>query len=121
MTEFNKPTQEKDWDALAEKQLASIKRAMKISSEAAAVRAAHKAMTEFNDTGWGYSVNQEIARMAQDREKLLNMDRNKIIEEVLQLIKELRPAIMPLEGMGRGKATHEWFDILVKNIEEMKK
>jgi len=38
----------------------------------------------------------------------------------LQLIKELRPAIMPLEGMGRGKATHEWFDILVKHIEEMK-
>ena len=26
MTEFNKPTQEKDWDALAEEQLASIKR-----------------------------------------------------------------------------------------------
>jgi len=28
---------------------------------------------------------------------------------------------MPLESMGRGKATHEWFDILVKDIEEMKK
>jgi len=40
---------------------------------------------------------------------------------VLQLIKELRPAIKPLEGMGRGKATHEWFDLLVKHIEEMKK
>lgn len=36
----------------------------------------------------------------------------------LQLIKELRPAIMPLEGMGKGKSTHEWFDILVKDIEE---
>ena len=41
MTEFNKPTQEKDWDALAEKQLASIKRDMKIIVEAAAVRAAY--------------------------------------------------------------------------------
>jgi len=47
--------------------------------------------------------------------------RNDTINEVLQLIKELRPAIMPLEGMGRGKATQEWFDILVKQIEEMKK
>jgi len=42
-------------------------------------------------------------------------------EAVLQLIKELRPAVLPLEGMGRGKATQEWFDILVKHIEEMKK
>ena len=41
MTEFNKPTQEKDWDALAEKQLASIKRDMKIIVETAAVRAAY--------------------------------------------------------------------------------
>jgi hypothetical protein len=35
-------------------------------------------------------------------------------QTILQLIKELRPAINPLGG----KATHEWFDILVKNIEE---
>jgi hypothetical protein len=42
------------------------------------------------------------------------------LDSVIQAIKELRPAIMPLEGMGRGKATHEWFDILVKGIEEMK-
>ena len=39
-------------------------------------------------------------------------------ERILQLIKELRPAINPLEGMGKGKTTHEWFDILVKDIEE---
>ena len=43
------------------------------------------------------------------------------LDSVIQAIKELRPAIMPLEGMGRGKATQEWFDILVKAIEEMKK
>jgi hypothetical protein len=36
----------------------------------------------------------------------------------LQLIKEIRPAIKPLEGMGKGKTTHEWFDILVAAIEE---
>jgi hypothetical protein len=40
------------------------------------------------------------------------------LQTILQLIKELRPAIKPLEGMGKGKTTHEWFDILVKNIEE---
>ena len=38
--------------------------------------------------------------------------------KILQLIKELRPAINPLDGMGKGKTTHEWFDILVKDIEE---
>ena len=36
----------------------------------------------------------------------------------LQLIKELRSAIKPLDGMGKGKTTNEWFDILVKDIEE---
>ena len=49
-----------------------------------------------------------------------NPPRNDVIDEVLQLIKELRPAVLPLEGMGRGKATQEWFDILVKHIWEMK-
>jgi hypothetical protein len=39
-------------------------------------------------------------------------------KRILQLIKELRPAIKPLDGMGKGKTTHEWFDILVKDIEE---
>jgi hypothetical protein len=39
-------------------------------------------------------------------------------ERTLQLIKELRPAIKPLEGMGKGKTTDEWFDILVKDIAE---
>ena len=39
-------------------------------------------------------------------------------ETFLQLIKELRPAIKPLDGMGKGKTTNEWFDILVQDIEE---
>ena len=43
------------------------------------------------------------------------------LESVMQAIKELRPAIMPLENMGRGKDTQAWFDILVEGIREMKK
>ena len=66
--------------------------------------------------------NAEI-RVTELKKRLdvLNASRNDTINEVLQLIKELRPAIMPLEGMGRGKATQEGFDILAKHIEEMKK
>ena len=37
---------------------------------------------------------------------------------VMQLIKELRPAILPIEGMGSGKSTQEWSDILVETIKE---
>ena len=37
---------------------------------------------------------------------------------IWHLLKELRPAIKPLEGMGKGKTPHEWFDILVAAIEE---
>ena len=40
------------------------------------------------------------------------------VARVLQIIKELRPAIKPLEFMGKGKTTDEWFDILVKEIEQ---
>ncbi len=38
---------EQDWGALAEKQLASIKRDMKATFEDAAIRATHKVMAEF--------------------------------------------------------------------------
>jgi hypothetical protein len=41
------------------------------------------------------------------------------VARVLQTIKELRPAIKPMEGMGKGKTTEEWFDILVKEIERI--
>ena len=40
------------------------------------------------------------------------------LETILQIIKELRPAINPMEGLGKGKTTHEWFDILVEAIKE---
>ena len=89
-------------------------------------------MTEFNKprpTVEDEAFN-DIERQAKQRMAAVNAafdeqyptwKRNQVIEEVLQRIKELRPAIMPLEGMGRGKATQEWFDILVKDIGEMKK
>jgi hypothetical protein len=80
-------------------------------------------MTEFNDTERESKVKQEIIKNlpVKTQQQVYDELRNGVIEEVLQRIKELRPAIMPLEGMGRGKATQEWFDILVKDIEEMKK
>ena len=89
-------------------------------------------MTETDDIGDAEAFN-EIERQAKQRKESVraaldpylaaykNPPRNDVINEVLQLIKELRPAVLPLEGMGRGKATQEWFDILVKHIEEMKK
>lgn len=40
------------------------------------------------------------------------------LNTVVQLIKELRPAILPIEGLGNGKSTQEWFDILVETIKE---
>ena len=66
-------------------------------------------MTEFNDTERMSSVRQEILRMAQSREKLLNMDRNKVIEEVAQHIERLT---------GFGQDTVSSFAIYIR---EMKK
>jgi hypothetical protein len=40
------------------------------------------------------------------------------LQTILQFIKELRPAINPMEGLGKGKSTQEWFDILVETIKE---
>jgi CHASE3 domain sensor protein len=66
-------------------------------------------MTEFNDTESLSSVKQEIVRMAQSREKLLNLDRNKVIEEVAQHIEKLT---------GFGQDTISSFAIYIR---EMKK
>lgn len=72
MTKFNKPTQEEDWDALAEKrwdalaerQLAAIKRSTRATTEDAVVRAAHKVKAEFE------ARNAAIEEVAQHIEKL---------------------------------------------------
>jgi hypothetical protein len=98
-------SEEKDWGALAEKHLASIKRDMKISLEDATVRAAHKVMTEFNDTERESKVKQEAVRAAvnikEELTKLIadsydqgvkdgvEVTRNATIEEVAQHIEKL--------------------------------
>ncbi len=40
------------------------------------------------------------------------------LEVVLQLIKELRPAIRPLDILGKPMTTEEWFDTLAAAIKE---
>ena len=40
------------------------------------------------------------------------------LEVVLQLIKELRPAIRPLDILGKQMTTEEWFDTLAAAIKE---
>ena len=120
MTEFNKPTQEEDWGALAEKHLASIKRDMKISLEGATVRAAHKVMTEFNDTE-GQAQQRKASVMAalenaeirltelKKRFDALSASRNETLEEAAQHIEKLT---------GFGQDTISSFAIYIR---EMKK
>ena len=66
-------------------------------------------MTEFNDTERLSSVRQEILRMAQSREKLLNMGRNKVIEEVAQHIEKLT---------GFGQDTISSFAIYIRGMKK---
>ena len=40
------------------------------------------------------------------------------LETVVEVIKEMRPAIRSLEVMGKGKTTEEWFDTLAAAIKE---
>ena len=83
------------------------------------VTAAVHTLTEYQ-RGYENGFIDGVQKQTQsDVRRIMNGGiRNDTIKEVLQLIKELRPAIMPLEGMGRGKTTQEWFDILVQDIEE---
>jgi hypothetical protein len=104
-------SEEKDWGALAEKHLASIKRDMKISLEGAAVRAAHKVMTEFNDTERESKVKQEIIKNLpiKTQQQVYDELRNGVIEEVAQHIEKLT---------GFGNDTISSFAIYIR---EMKK
>jgi len=63
----------------------------------------------FNELERISKVKQEIVKMTQDREKLLNMDRNKVIEEVAQAIEKMT---------GFGQDTISSFAIYIR---EMKK
>ena len=77
----------------------------------------------FNEIERRSIAKRDAVRAAVTKELIKSYDDGvrDALESVVQLIKELRPAIMPLEGMGRGKDTQEWFDLLVKHLEEMKK
>ena len=63
----------------------------------------------FNEIERVSRVKQEIVRMTQDREKLFNINRNRIIEEVAQHIEKLT---------GFGQDTISSFAIYIR---EMKK
>ena len=66
---------DEDYDALSQKQLASIKRDMRISLEDAAVRATHKVMAELQPevlTGESIERFAELVR-ADEREKSLKL------------------------------------------------
>jgi len=109
MTEFNKPTQEEDWDALAEKQLAAIKRSTKASTEDALVRAAHT-LTEYQRGYEDGAVDGMQKQTQSDVTRIMNGGiRNDAIEEVALHIEKLQ---------GFGKDT---VDSLAIYIREMKK
>jgi len=83
MTEFNKPTQEKEWDALAEKQLAAIKRSTRAITEDAVVRAAHKVMAEFE------ARSAAIEEVAQHIEKLQGFGKD-TVDSLAIYIREMK-------------------------------
>ena len=61
----------------------------------------------FNELERISKVKQEIVKMTQDREKLLNMDRNKVIEEVAQHIEKMQ---------GFGQDTISSFAIYIRGM-----
>ena len=67
---------------------------------------------------WGEKWNKRNPNHKGWVDKLYTHSQRTDKERILQLIKELRPAIKPLEGMGKGKTTQEWFDILTETIKE---
>ena len=61
----------------------------------------------FNELERISKVKQEIVKMTQDREKLLNMDRNKVIEEIAQHIEKMQ---------GFGQDTVSSFAIYIRGM-----
>ena len=71
----------------------------------------------------GFEVDEDIANVwvsdayiGDKLERFAALARADEREAVVQLIKELRPAIRPLEVMGKPMTTEEWFDVLVGDI-----
>ena len=61
------------------------------------------------------SMNEELTKLMTDS---YDQGVKDALETIVQLIKELRPAIRASEVMGKGKPTEEWFDILAGAIKE---
>jgi uncharacterized protein YicC (UPF0701 family) len=117
-------TNQEYWDALAEKQVAATGRAQRETLEDATVRAAHKVMTEFNDTERESKVKQEMVKQQLDR---LEADiaqlriktqelRNDVIEEVALRFEQARDGCSPDDIMGR-----RWMDSAAELVRSMKK
>ena len=60
-------------------------------------------------------TNEELTKLMTDS---YDQGVKDALETIVQLIKELRPAIRASEVMGKGKPTEEWFDILAGAIKE---
>jgi len=97
--------QEEDWGALAEKQLASIKRDTRASFEDAMVRATHKVMAEF-EAQPAQKTEREALKLAVDGlEKILHtfakdgkvvmasMIRNELFAEVNSLLQQAKASL----------------------------
>ena len=86
-------TNQEYWDALAEKQVAATGRAQRETLEDATVRAAHKVMTEFNDTERESRVKQENVRsqmQAKTQQEFYDELRNSVLEETAQAVEKMR-------------------------------
>jgi hypothetical protein len=75
------PAQEPDYDALSQKQLASLKRDTRISLEDAAVRATHKVMAELGEEHM--TTRKTLEQMAQEaiRERIILTSAGYIADE----------------------------------------
>ena len=70
----------------------------------------------FNEAERLSRVAQEIVRMTQNKETLLNDERNKVIEEVAQRFEKARDGCSPDDIMGR-----RWMDSAAELVRSMKK
>jgi hypothetical protein len=70
----------------------------------------------FNHVEMMSRVKQEVIKMTQEKEKLLSMERNKVIEEVALRFERARDGCSPDDIMGR-----RWMDSAAELVRSMKK
>jgi hypothetical protein len=70
----------------------------------------------FNHVEMMSRVKQEVIKMTQEREKLLSMERNKVIEEVALRFERARDGCSPDDIMGR-----RWMDSAAELVRGMKR